>query len=251
MIELKDIAFSYNNEPFLNVNTAFENGRLTVIIGENGSGKTTLLKLINGTERLKSGQVLIDGCDVAKASGVDIAKRLSCFPQSRPIPDMSVFDTVLLGRYPYNPMGFSVTTEDEDAVGRAMTEAGVWQFCHRNMKTLSYGERQRVYLAMLIAQDTENLILDEPVSFMDVSATFGLMDTLRRLCDGGRCGVCVLHDIPIAMRYADRIVIMKNGVIYDDGTPDDIFARGSIDTAFGIHLEKYESNGKAVYLPLP
>ena len=251
MIELKNIAFSYNKEPFLKVNTVFENGSLTAIIGENGSGKTTLLRLINGIEHPENGCVTIDGCDVAKALKCDLAKRLSYFPQSRPIPDMSVFDTVLLGRYPYNKGGFSVSDEDSTTVEKALTETGTRDFAHRKMKSLSYGERQRVYLAMLIAQDTKNLILDEPVSFMDISASFGLMDTLKRLCNSGRCVVCVLHDIPLAMRYAHRIVIMKNGVIYDDGTPDDLFERGSIDTAFGIHLEKYESNSKAVYLPLP
>lgn len=244
MIELRSLSFSYGKEPFLNIDTVFDDRCLTALIGENGSGKTTLLKLINGIEKPKTGSILIDGHDISQASKKETAKRLSYFPQSRPIPDMSVTETVMLGRYPHGGT-------DSAFVGELLREVNAESLAHRSMKKLSFGERQRVYMAMLLAQNTKNCVFDEPVSFMDISSAFSMMEGLRGICEGGGCVVCVLHDISLAMSYADRIVIMKNGVIYDDGTPDDLFEKGSMDTAFGIHLKKYESNGKAVYLPLP
>lgn len=242
MIEIKNLTFSYGKEPFLSVDTSFSDGALTVVIGENGSGKTTLLKLINGIETPKSGRVFVDGSDILITPKKEIAKKLSYFPQARPIPDMSVKETVTLGRYPYG---------DAPDITELLIKTHTKELEDRNMKALSFGERQRVYVAMMMAQNAKNCVFDEPVSFMDVSSAFSMMEGLREMCDDGRCVVCVLHDISLAMSYADRIVIIKNGVIYDDGTPDDLFERGSIDTAFGIRLKKYESDGKAVYLPLP
>lgn len=245
MIEVKNLTFSYGKEPFLEVNTSFLNGCLTVLVGKNGSGKTTLLKLINQMEKAKTGSVVIDGFDVSEISKKQTAKMLSYFPQSRPIPDMSVDEAVGLGRYPYGDR------PDRAFVTELLEKVNALELLGRNMKSLSFGERQRVYTAMLLAQDTQNAVFDEPVTFMDVSSSFAMLKGLREMCNAGKCIICVLHDISFAMRYANRIVVMNDGKIADDGSPQEIYERGTIDKIFDIRLEKHISNGKGIYLPLP
>ncbi|MBQ9117198.1 MAG: ABC transporter ATP-binding protein, partial [Clostridia bacterium] len=182
----------------------------------------------------------------------ELARLLSVFPQGRPVPDMAAGEMVLMGRYPFR-RGFAAFSDDDVAMAeKALVSADASEFGGRNMKALSYGERQRVYLAMQMAQDTRNCVLDEPTNFMDASHSFQILDYVKRMsAEEGKCVVCVLHDIPLAMRYADRLVILKNGGIYADGAPDELFEGGDIARAFNIRLERFSVNGGYAYSVLP
>lgn len=252
MIEIRDLSFSYNKKPFTeHLSFTLEDGVFTALIGENGSGKSTLLKLLTGNEVFTSGMILLDGKDIKTLGKNEISKSLSYFPQNRPIPDMTAKEVVMMGRYPYTRGKLSVSRNDHLTVEAIMTDMHLFHFAERNMKTLSFGERQRVYLAMLLAQDTKTCLFDEPTNFMDISAKFAIMQMLSEMKKKGKCILCVLHDISLALQYADRIIIMKNGNIFAVGSPDELYRNGSIEKAFRIRLQIHEINGQRTYSILP
>ena len=252
MIEIKNLCFSYADAPFTeHLSLTIHDGALTALIGENGSGKSTLFKLITGGERQKSGDILLDGMNMRGMKRREIAHILSYFPQSRPTPDMRVCELVLMGRYPFSSAIASATEKDQALAHAAMEKMAVLPFAERNLHTLSFGERQRVYLAMLLAQDTQTCLFDEPTNFLDISAKFSMLDALTDLKNEGKCVFCILHDLSLAMRYADRLIVMKDGNLFADGTPDALYKSGAIEKAFGVHLARLEQNGEIVYAVLP
>ena len=252
MIELKDLTFSYTSKPLINgVCERFEDGTLTAIIGENGSGKSTLLKLISGEEKPQAGSALIDGKYMSTLKRKDAAKLLSGFPQGREIPDMNSLELVSLGRYSYLSLSPVTPKEEENIALSALRYVGAERFAHVSLKKMSYGERQRVYLAMQIAQGSQNMLLDEPISFLDIGSQFEVMDTLTSLRNEGKCIVCILHDIPLAMRYADSMLLMKNGNIIARGTPNELYEGGMIEEAFGISLERIELGDSTSFVAMP
>lgn len=252
MIELCDLHFSYNQACQIDIpKLTLADGTLTVLVGENGSGKTTLLRLIAGELRATQGQILVDGQDMARLPKNRLAKRLSYFPQGRPTPDMSALEVTALGRYPHTRTHLFSPREDREWATCALASVGAEQFAERSMRTLSFGERQRVYLAMQLAQDAQNCLLDEPANFLDVSAQFSMLDTLSELREKGKCILCVVHDLSLAMGYADRILVMKNGTVMADGTPDQLYESGVMDQAFGIRLCRGERDGEMFYGILP
>lgn len=252
MIELFDLHFSYHKVCRIDIpKLTLDDGSLTVLVGENGSGKTTLLRLIAGELRTAQGRILVDGQDMARLPKKQLAKRLSYFPQGRPTPDMSALEVTALGRYPHTRTRLFSPKEDREWATRALVSAGAEPFAERNMRTLSFGERQRVYLAMQLAQDAQNCLLDEPANFLDVSAQFSMLDTLSALRKKEKCILCVVHDLSLAMRCADRILVMKNGTVMADGTPDRLYESGAIDQVFGIRLCRSERDGEIFYGILP
>ncbi|MBQ8496505.1 MAG: ABC transporter ATP-binding protein [Clostridia bacterium] len=252
MIEIRDLSFSYGKTPFTeHLYLTLNDGTFTALIGENGSGKSTLLKLMTGNEAFSSGNILLDGKNLQTLKKNEIARRLSYFPQSRPIPDMTAKEVVMMGRYPYTRGKLSVSKNDILTVESVMTDMNISHFAERNMKTLSFGERQRIYLTMLLAQDTGTCLFDEPTNFMDISAKFAMLSKLTELKKQGKCILCILHDISLALRYADRIIIMKNGNIFADGSPEELCQNGMIEKAFDIRLQTYETNGEHTYIILP
>ncbi|MBP3375483.1 MAG: ABC transporter ATP-binding protein [Clostridia bacterium] len=252
MIELKDLTFSYTSKPFIkDVYARFEDGAITAIIGENGSGKSTLLKLISGELKAKYGSVIVDGKDLNALKRKDVAKLLSHFPQGREIPDMTALELVSLGRYPYLSLSPVTPKEEENIALSALRYVGAERFAFVDLKKMSYGERQRVYLAMQIAQGSQNMLLDEPTSFLDIGAQFEVMNILTSLRNEGKCIVCILHDIPLAMRCADSIMLMKNGNIIAQGTPTELYESRKLEETFGISLEKVEFGSSASFTVMP
>lgn len=252
MIEIRDLSFSYGVTPFVqSLSLTLENGAFTALVGENGSGKSTLLKLITGSEKPASGEIFVDGVNIHATKKRELAKKLSYFPQSRPTPDMRAEEVVLMGRYPYTRGFFSTPQKDKEITLSAMEAVGVSAFAERNMQTLSFGERQKVYLAMLLSQETGNCLFDEPTNFMDISGKFMMLEKLSALKREGKCVLCVLHDLSLAMRYADRIIVMKNGAVFADGAPKALYESGAIDKAFGVRTIHREEDGVDTYTFLP
>ena len=252
MIEIQDLGFSYGIAPFIeSVDTSFCDGSLTVIIGENGSGKSTLLNLISGELKAKTGNILIDGKNIKKFTRRRIARALSCFPQGRNVPDMTALELVTLGRFAHIASTLATPKSEEEIAKSALEYVGASHFAYANLKRMSYGERQRIYLAMQIAQNAKNCLLDEPTNFLDVGAKFSMMEVLVRMKNEGKCVVCVLHDLSLALQYADRVILMKKGEIFADGTPAELYENGKIAEAFDITLERIVSNGEISYIAKP
>ena len=252
MIKIIDLSFSYGKDEYIkNFSLEASGGEIVSIIGKNGSGKTTLLKLMGGHLKRSGGEVLIDGEPIDSLRGVKLAKKLSFFHQGREIPNMTVSELVLLGRYPYNTGGFRHSAEDIRAVRSALSRLGIEHLSDRMLETLSYGERQRAYLAMNLAEGADNLLFDEPTSYMDAESVFSLMDLLISLRGEGRTIVAVLHDICAALKISDKIVVMQGGEALAIGTPSEIISSGILRDALGVEVERVTLNGANEYIILP
>lgn len=252
MISLENICFSYGKELFLkDLSLAFQDGQLTVLIGENGSGKTTLLKLIAGEEQPRCGCVLLDGKERKAYTAKARARALSYFPQQRPTPEMTALEVVMMGRYPYLQNRFVTPQSTRERALEALQAVGAEGFADRFMQELSYGQRQKIYLAMQWAQDAPNCLFDEPTNHLDVRSKFSLMETLTAMKKKDRCVICVLHDLPLALRYADRLIILQDGQILADGTPDGLCRAGIIERAFDVRVRILEDGDERAYAVLP
>ena len=239
MIELRDISFSYGGKKIIDsVSLDLSGGEMCAWIGKNGSGKTTLARIIARQLEPSGGECRLDGKDYSTLSGKDFAKKVSFFPQSRPLPDMSVYDNVSHGRYPYSKFSCRLTATDREAISRALALTDTEKFANRTLASLSGGERQAVYLAMLIAQDAPYLLLDEPTTYMDISKAFDLFELLGKLKSEGRCIIAIMHDIGHALEFFDRVILLDGAMIAFDGTPMELCESGATEKALGVACER-------------
>ena len=239
MIELSHISTGYGIKIILNdVSVAFEKGKLTSIIGANGCGKSTLLKTILGILPSKSGNITIDGARLKEMSRNDIARRIAYLSQEKNTPDMTVEQLVLHGRFPH--LSYPRRYKDQDrviAVG-VMEQMGIVEYAHKPLYSLSGGMKQNSYIAMALAQETDYILLDEPTTYLDIAHQLELMKILRSLADSGKGIVAVMHDLPMAFTFSDKIILINDGRIVDDERPEKIYERNVIDKVFGIALDR-------------
>lgn len=239
----------YGSEGVLfDVSASLFGGKITMILGENGCGKSTLLKTAVHLVKKTSGKIYIGGRDADIISAQEIAKNLSYLAQNKYIPDLTVANTVLLGRYAKKKN--KRYSEDDILLSRqCMDMTGVAAYEDRRMSSLSGGIQQRAFLSMVLCQNARVLLMDEPTTFIDVSHQIELMQLCMSLRDEGKAVVMVMHDIPTAMRYADEIVIMENGRVVFCGSPDVAYADGVIDRTFNIDLKvALTPEGKIYYV---
>lgn len=215
-------------------------GEVTGILGPNGCGKTTLLRALCRLIKADSGSITLCGgtaeTDIAALAPKALARRVSFLPQQRAVPDITAKTLVSHGRYPY--LGFSRTLSDKDrtVIQNALKTAGVSAFADRRLPMLSGGERQRVFLAMLLAQNTDVVLLDEPTTYLDAHHKFELMALLSTLKAQNKAVGIVLHELPLAFKFCDRLLLMKNGQIMQSGTPGELLTTGLIEHLFGVSL---------------
>ena len=236
MIELCGLTFGYTPAaPLLSgLSARFGDGRIRAVLGPNGSGKSTLLRLCARQLAPASGTLRVGGRDAADYDAKAFARALSYLPQSRPVPMISVRALVAHGRFPHLGMTRRLSAKDEAAVERALEITGLTDVAGRDLRTLSGGQRQKAYLAMLIAQDAPHLLLDEPTTYLDVAHQLELCDILRALRDEGRCLVVVMHDLAQALALADDVLLLHGGQPFYDGPADGLTGSGAIERAFGV-----------------
>lgn len=250
MMELCHITAGYGGPPVLrNVSLVFEPGKVTVLAGPNGCGKSTLLRVAARLMAPERGEVRIEGQDVSRLSAKQFARLAALLPQSRPLPGITAGSLVLHGRFPYLGYPRRYGPADRAAARSAMERAGVLELADRNVARLSGGQRQKVYLAMALAQDTPVLLLDEPTTFLDIGCQLELARLMRETAAEGKAVVMVLHDLNLALGCAHRVAVMEEGRLRAWGTPAEIYAGGALEEVFGVRVHRVElENGTEQYL---
>lgn len=218
MLKIENLTAGYDDREVLKeVNLKFNSGFVYAILGPNGSGKSTLLRTIDRILKPKKGKVYIDGEDIRKFSAKEIAKKIAYLPQrSNSTPYSLVFDAILLGRKPH--ISFEPSERDLEVVERIIEDFGLKDFAFRKINELSGGEVQKVLIARALAQEPQVLLLDEPVNHLDPKNQIEILKILKKLTGNlNLTTVIVLHDINLAIQFADYFIFMKNGEIYQTG----------------------------------
>ena len=243
VVEIKHLSAGYSGNPVLkDVNLTFPEGKVTVLLGPNGCGKTTLLKSLCGLLPISGGQVLLDGEDILQLPQRLLARKIAYLAQSRQVPDITVQRLVLHGRFPYLDFPRVYRKEDYACAKAAMEQMGIADLADCPLERLSGGQRQKVYIAMALAQDTQVILLDEPTTFLDISHQLQLMEQARLLAKQGKTVVMILHDLPHAFQTADKLVLMEGGAIAAEGTPEELYAGGMVNRIFRVKLGRVRSD---------
>lgn len=234
MISLKNVNFSYDKRVLSDISVEFAPGRMYSVIGPNGSGKSTLLRLAGRLIQRESGEMKLMGKDYDDYPRKEFSRIVASLPQSRNVPQIRAWELVSHGRFPYLDSSRRLKDEDRRIIAESLKTAGAEELSARNLTELSGGERQKVYLAMLYSQQADYLLFDEPGTYLDVLSNIGVMESMLKLRDEGKCVITVLHDIPSALKYSDGIVVMNKGRIVFSGSADELINGNILEEVFGI-----------------
>ena len=249
MIELKKVTAGYPSKTVLSeISLSVPKGTLISVIGKNGSGKSTLLKTVIGIINAKSGEMLFDG--ESELSRQSMAKKVSYLAQGKSVSDMTVEQLVLHGRFPHLSYPRRYSKKDREISSAALRQMGIADIAGTPLSALSGGMRQKAYIAMALAQDTDYILLDEPTTYLDISNQVELMKILRSLADRGKGIVAVMHDLPLAFGFSDRIAVIKDAKIAAFDTPQKICDSGIVQEVFGIDLQ-YSPAEKSYHYKYP
>ncbi|MFI6096160.1 ABC transporter ATP-binding protein [Lentzea sp. NPDC051213] len=218
-----------------NLDVAIPTGVITTVIGPNGCGKSTLLRTLSRLLKPRKGTVLLDGHDIARLRTKDVAKKMGLLPQTPIAPEgLTVADLVARGRHPHQSWVRQWSSDDADVVLKALHMTGVADLAHRPVDSLSGGQRQRVWISMTLAQGTDLLLLDEPTTYLDLAHAIDVIDLVDDLHEGGCTIVMVLHDLNLAVRYSDNLIVMKSGSIVAQGHPSEVITSDLLLDTFGL-----------------
>lgn len=220
------------------LDVAIPPGVITTIIGPNGCGKSTLLRTLSRLLKPTRGTVVLDGDDIVKLRTRDVAKKLGLLPQAPVAPEgLTVSDLVARGRHPHQSWLRQWSSDDAAVVERALAMTGVSDLADRPVDSLSGGQRQRVWISMTLAQGTDLLLLDEPTTYLDLAHAIDVLDLVDDLHESGCTVVMVLHDLNLATRYSDNLVVMREGAILAQGHPRDVITAELLHEAFGLRAK--------------
>ena len=237
MIEAENTVRSYTDEVKIGpVNLNIPRGGITSLIGPNGAGKSTLLTMIGRLMRIDEGAIRVAGMDVTRSKSSDLAKIVAILRQENHfVTRLTVRQLVSFGRFPYSKG--RLNKNDEKIISTYIDFLDLAKLEHRYLDELSGGQRQRAYVAMVLAQETDLVLLDEPLNNLDISRAVHMMAHLRDVADRlGRTVVLVVHDINFASTYSDRIIAMKEGRVVDQGTPKEIMDSKRLSTIFDAEI---------------
>lgn len=249
MIRLKNISAGYMAKAVVkDVTVDFIPGQVLVLLGPNGSGKSTLLKAALGLIPSMGGEILYDDVNIKKMKPKEIARKAAFLTQSRNTPSIQALRMVLHGRFPYLSYPRRYGRRDYDIARNAMDITGTRQHENAYVSELSGGQRQGVYLAMALAQDTHTILMDEPTTYLDINRQLQIMQTARSLADEGKAVVLVLHDLSLALHGADRIAVFYDGRLLKCDIPDNVYESGVLDEVFKVCVHCVDTpHGKQYY----
>lgn len=243
MLKIKDLNVKLGKNQILkDVSFELEPNKITALVGLNGVGKSTIVACINQIYKY-SGIIMLNNIDIKNIKRNDLAKEIAILPQIKTYPHMTVSNLVGLGRNPYLDFFGRKQRIDEEIIQNAIELIGINNLKDKYIDELSGGEKQKSYLAMMIAQDTNILVLDEPTTFMDMNYEYAFLETLKKLTN--KTILVVMHNLNQAVNYADNIIIINNGMISFDGPMLKCLEEAQIEKNFD--LVKYTSNGKIFF----
>jgi iron complex transport system ATP-binding protein len=248
-LKASNIRFSYNSHPVLSdVTFSLDPGQVTCVLGVNGAGKSTLLKCLNRILQPQMGSVLVDGEDLLHISRNRVARLMGYVPQRHPDTQLTVFEAVLMGRKPH--IRWSLATSDYAMVEETIEQMGIAHLAMRRVCDLSGGEIQKVIIARALAQSPEILLLDEPTSNLDLKNQLEVMRLIRRIVETRNLSaVIAIHDLNIAVRFADSFIFLKNGRIHGVSGKKDLRSE-MIQQVYGVKVVLKEVSGHTLVVPL-
>lgn len=247
MIEIKNISKKYGNKSIVNnVSFTIEKGKITSFIGPNGAGKSTVLSIITRLINNDGGEVIIEGKELSQYDNKELSKKIAILKQSNSINlRLTIRELVSFGRFPHSEG--NLTKEDEVYIDEAIEYMNLKDIQYKYLDELSGGQRQRAYIAMVISQNTEYILLDEPLNNLDMNHSVQMMKVIRNLCDNlGKTVVLVMHDINFASCYSDNIVALKNGSIEKIGTIDEVVQKEVLEEIYEMEFDIKSINGNKI-----
>ncbi len=241
-LEMQGITLSYNHTPVVDkVSFQVVPGEMLGLIGPNGCGKTSIIKALSRVLPLRSGKILLDGQDINGLSRSQMAKMIGVVPQNPLMPEtFTVAEVVLLGRTPHLGLLRHESARDLKIVEWAMERTGISTLASRKIGELSGGERQRVTVARVLAQEPVAILLDEPTANLDINHQTAILDLIRDLCKERNLAVLIaLHDLNLAAQYCDKLVILKGGRLFTEGTPRQVITAENILAVYGMNSLVY------------
>ncbi|MDX1303237.1 Fe(3+) dicitrate ABC transporter ATP-binding protein FecE [Photobacterium sp.] len=236
MLKTQNLSVAYGKQTIIpNLSVSIPKGKITALIGPNGCGKSTLLKTLVRINKPATGEVLLEDKPLSTYGDKTLARLLSLLPQILVSPEgITVRKLVEYGRSPYVSHWGRLGQEDQMIVEQAMRDTGVLEFADKPVESLSGGQRQRAWIAMVIAQDTEVVMLDEPTTYLDMSHQVELMNLMQQMNAKGKTVVVVLHDLNQASRYCDHLVVLEKGRLVAEGSPDEVMTETMLSHVFDL-----------------
>lgn len=249
-VTIHGLTFSYDTEPVLNrIDCEVGAGEILALVGPNGSGKTTLLKNISGVLKPQQGIIHLDLKTIAALSPQEIAQQLAVVEQEiQPGFDFTVREVVELGRIPHSSRVQQLNAQDHQAIEDALQVTQLRSFVERSIFALSSGERQRVWLAMALAQQPKVLLLDEPTAHLDINYQIEIMDLIKSLANERLTVILAMHDLNLAVAYADRIAVLHQGRIAALGKPNQVLTEALIARVFKARVQIFNNPENGFYI---
>lgn len=243
MIEMEHISAGYGKREILHgVDLRISRGEIVTLIGANGSGKSSLLRALVGFLPLWSGDIRIGGISVKGQSRAERAQKTAYLSQGKNVPEITVERMVLHGRFPYLQYPRKYKETDYQIAGEAMEQMGISGLAGKRMKELSGGMRQKVYIAMALAQQADIIVMDEPTTYLDLGQQLKFVGMMRQLSDSGKTILLVLHDILLALQISHRMAVLEDGRILLCGTPEEILRSDIIGRLYGVSVKTHSTD---------
>ena len=250
-LKIKDVEFSYASVPILkDVCIELRASEMLSVVGPNGAGKSTLLRCIDRILKPQRGSILLDEREIKEMSRMELAKKMGYIPQSSAqVFPATVFDTVLMGRRPH--IGWRSSEKDMKKVLETLQLLNIKSFAMRDINELSGGQQQKVFIARALTQEPDVLLLDEPTSNLDIKHQLEVMDIIKNIVrEKGIAAIMAIHDLNLASRYADRIVMMNGGEIFDAGDAASVLTPENIKHVYDVEVEVPNHGGRPYIVPV-
>ena len=250
-LKIKDVGFSYASVPVLNgICIELTASEMLGIVGPNGAGKSTLIRCIDRILKPQRGSILLDGQDIKEMHLMELARKIGYIPQSASqVFPATVFDTVLMGRRPH--LGWRSSEKDTEMVLETLQLLNIEEFAMRDINELSGGQQQKVFIARALTQEPEILLLDEPTSNLDIRHQLEVMDIIKNIVrERGISAIMAIHDLNLASRYADRIVMMNSGKIFAAGNPTSVLTPENIKHVYGVEVKVNNHDERPYIVPI-
>ncbi|MCL6591322.1 MAG: ABC transporter ATP-binding protein [Firmicutes bacterium] len=247
-LQVRDLRFSYQSEQVLDqIVLEVETGDFVSIVGPNGSGKSTLLRCIDGILKTKAGTVLIDGKNITAMSGTVLAQNIAYVPQSEGggLP-ANVFETVLMGRKPY--IAWSPGRDDLQKTAAVIEQLGLEELALRDINQLSGGQRQKVFIGRALAQDTGLILLDEPTANLDLKHQLEVLELLKAQTRKGIAVIAAIHDLNLAARYSNKVIMLREGAIFAAGGPE-VLNQENIEHVYEVKVMIIKDKDRLIVVP--